>query len=492
MDALPETLRDAFDPERFRREGHALVDQLADYLRSVTDREGPVLPWAEPDSNLSRWAAPFTEQPGASLGELMTRVLAGSNHLHHPRYVGHQVTSPLPSSALVHLASALLNNGTAVYEMGPVSAPMERHALAWMARKAGFPAGSDGVLTSGGSVGNLTALLAARQAITGRDVWDEGLAGGRPLAILVPDETHYCVKRAAQILGLGKSGIFAIPVDDRFRLRPEALPETFATAERTGRQVFAVVASAGSTSTGAFDPLEPVAEFCRQRGLWFHVDGAHGASAVLSPKYAHLAAGIGRADSLVWDAHKMLLLPALVTAVLFRDGRRSYEAFSQRADYLLRHGTQGEWWNPAHRTLECTKRMMGLELWAALTLHGTRMFSDYVTRMFDLGRTFAAMLDDADDFELAVPPDCNIVCFRHVPDDFQDLDGHQERIRACLLAEGSFYLVQTRLRGHVHLRVTLINPLTTEADLEALLAAIRRAAVGDFPVAPGKDERSES
>jgi L-2,4-diaminobutyrate decarboxylase len=106
------------------------------------------------------------------------------------------------------------------------------------------------------------------------------------------------------------------------------------------------------------------------------------------------------------------------------------------------------------------------------------MFSDYVTRMFDLGRTFAAMLDDADDFELAVAPDCNIVCFRHVPDDFQDLDAQQERIRARLLAEGSFYLVQTRLRGHVHLRVTLINPLTTEADLEALLAAIRRVAAG--------------
>jgi L-2,4-diaminobutyrate decarboxylase len=105
------------------------------------------------------------------------------------------------------------------------------------------------------------------------------------------------------------------------------------------------------------------------------------------------------------------------------------------------------------------------------------MFSEYVTRTFDLGRAFAAMLDDADDFELALEPDCNIVCFRHVPDDFQDLDGHQERVRARLLAEGSFYLVQTRLRGHVHLRVTLINPLTTEADLEALLGAIRRAAV---------------
>src|SRR5262249_36564599 len=185
--------------------------------------------------------------------------------------------------------------------------------------------------------------------------------------------THSGVKRAAPCPGLGGSGVFSTPVDERFRLRPEALPETLAIAEGTGRHVFAVVASAGSTSTGAFDPLEPVAEFCRQRGLWFHVDGAHGASAVPSPTDAHPPGGIGRADSLVWDAHKMMLLPALVTAVLFRDGRRSYEAFSQRADYLLRQGGHGEWWNPAHRTLECTKRMMGLELWAALTLHGTRM-----------------------------------------------------------------------------------------------------------------------
>ncbi|HSP19114.1 MAG TPA: pyridoxal-dependent decarboxylase, partial [Myxococcaceae bacterium] len=336
MDALPDSLRSAFDPERFRSEGHALVDQLADYLRGVTGRAGPVLPWVEPEASLEQWPAALPETPGLSLAELMTPVLAGSNHLHHPRYVGHQVTAPLPSSALIHLASALLNNGTAVFEMGPVSAPLERRALAWMAQQAGFPAGADGVLTSGGSVGNLTALLAARQAVTGRDVWDEGLAGGKPLAILVPDETHYCVKRAAQILGLGKAGIVSIPVDERFKLRPEALPATFEAAERAGRQVFAVVASAGSTSTGAFDPLDAVADFCRARGLWLHVDGAHGAAAVLSPRYAHLAAGIGRADSLVWDAHKMMLLPALLTAVLFRDARRSYEAFSQRADYLLR------------------------------------------------------------------------------------------------------------------------------------------------------------
>jgi L-2,4-diaminobutyrate decarboxylase len=476
MDRISAALSSAYDPERFRREGHVLIDQVSDYLAAAGSRALPVLPWVEPETNLRRWPETLESSPSTQLPHFIAAVLAGSNHLHHPRYVGHQVTAPLPSAALLHLVTSLLNNGNAVYEMGPVSNPMERNALRWMARQAGLPEQADGVLTSGGSVGNLTALLAARQSAAGRDVWTEGAQAGSPLAILASEETHYSVRRAAQIMGLGEAGVVPVPVDERFRLRPEALPEALAEAERKGRRVFAVVASAGSTSTGNFDPLEPVADFCARHGLWFHVDGAHGAAAVLSPKYASLAAGIGRGDSLIWDAHKMMLLPALVTAVLFRDGRRSYEAFAQTADYLFRENTQGEWWNSGLRTLECTKRMMGVELWGALALHGTQMFSDYLTRMFDLGRTFAGMLREAPDFELAVEPDCNIVCFRHLPASGEDPDRCQERVRQRLLEEGQFYLVQTVLRGRVQLRVTLINPLTTEGDLEALLDAIRTAA----------------
>jgi L-2,4-diaminobutyrate decarboxylase len=162
--------------------------------------------------------------------------------------------------------------------------------------------------------------------------------------------------------------------------------------------------------------------------------------------------------------------------VLFRDGHHSYQAFAQKADYLFQEHAEGEWWDSGLRTLECTKRMMGVELWGALALHGTQMFSDYVTRMFDLGRAFAAMVRETTDFELAVEPDGNIVCFRHLPPKAVDLDRCQERVRQHLLAEGSFYLVQTRLRGRVYLRVTLINPLTTEGDLVELLQHIRTAA----------------
>src|SRR5262249_29191705 len=155
-------------------------------------------------------------------------------------------------------------------------------------------------------------------------------------------------------------------------------------------------------------------------------------------------------------------------------GHGPYAPFSQRAEYLLR-GEAQEWWDPGRRTLECTKRMMGVELYGALALHGAAFFSDYVGRMFDLGRRFGEMVREAGDFELAVEPDCNIVCFRYLPPG-GGLARCQERVRTALLREGSFCLVQTRLRGQVYLRVTLIHPLTTEQDLIELLAAIRLAA----------------
>ena len=469
----------SFDAEIFRRQGHALVDQLADYLAQAT-RGGrmPVLPWVEPNALVPQWPADFPEEPRRELGGLLERVIAQSNHLHHPRYVGHQVTSPLPFGALGEFASTLLNNAMAVYEMGPVGTAMERNLARWLADRLGLPNGADGIFTSGGSAGNLTALLAARQTQAGFDVWTEGTYGGPPLAFLVSEQAHYSVLRAVQIMGLGKGAIVPVPVDERYKLRPEALPEALTKARAAGRRVLGVCAGACSTATGAFDPLEPIAEFCAKQGLWLHVDGAHGASASLSPKHRHLLKGIERADSVVWDAHKMLLMPALCTAVLFRDGRNSFHAFAQHASYLFAgKPPEEEWYNGAIRTLECTKRMMSFPLYAALYCWGTALFAEYVERTFALGRTLGEKVQAAGDFELPVMPECNIVCFRYVPKGLNGpaLDELQARIRTKLIADGSFYLVQTRLRGALYLRVTLINPLTSVSDLDALLEAAREA-----------------
>jgi len=475
MDPL-DRVRAAYDPELFRTRGHWLVDRLADYLRDATRGAMPVLPWKTPDDQLSTWSAKFPSL--VEFDRLFEQVLAQSHHLHHPRYVGHQVTAPLPEAALADLVSSLLNNGTAIYEMGPVSTIMERHVIRFLVNSVGFPEGSDGVFTSGGSVGNLTALAAARQAKAGFDAWTLGAGGGAPLSYLVSSETHYSVARALAIMGLGKEGAEPVPVDARFRMRPEALADAKRAAEARGRKVVAVVASAGSTATGAFDPLAPIADFCHQHGLWFHVDAAHGASAVLSSHHKPRLSGLERADSIVWDAHKMMLMPALVTAVLFRDGRRSYQAFAQEASYLFGgRSLEEEWFNGAHRTLECTKVMMCLKWYTALVLHGPDFFSAYVDGIFALASRFAERIGALPDFELAVRPDCNIVCFRYLRPGITGsaLDDLQERVRNVLVREGAFYLVEVRLFAGIFLRVTLINPFTRDEDLDALLAAIRAA-----------------
>ncbi|NUQ01228.1 MAG: pyridoxal-dependent decarboxylase [Armatimonadetes bacterium] len=470
-----EAVDAAFDAARFQELGHRLVDSLAEHLRQAQRGAMPVLPWVEPDEQVRQWSAEFAG--GADPLALLERVIAGSNHLQHPRYVGHQVTPALPLAALCHLVATFLNSATAVYEMGPVATAMERLCAGWMARQLGWSEAADGVFTSGGSLGNLTALLAARQARAGYDVWSEGEAGRPPLAVLVGAQAHYSVARALQILGLGRDGAVPVAVDDRFRLDPADLAPALRRAEAAGRQVFAVVASSCSTATGAFDPLEPVADFCELAGLWLHIDGAHGASAALCPTERHLLAGIERADSVVWDAHKMMLLPALCTAVLFRDGRRSFEAFAQEASYLLhRHDPSEEWYNLCGRTFECTKPMMALPLYVALATYGEGMFGSHVGSRFALGRQFGRLLAEAPDFELPVMPTANIVCFRYRPAGVSDLDGLQAEVRRRILAEGSFYLVQTRLPDGIYLRVTLIQPRTALADLEELLETVRRLA----------------
>ncbi len=486
MSTSDDRLRGAFSPDLFRRQGHELIDQLADHLAAALRGDTPVTPALEPAAMSERWPAAFPEEPAGAgaLAPLVARLLGDSVHQHHPRYVGYQVTPPLPQAALTALVASLLNNGMASYEAGPAATVMERNVIRWLADRLGFPAGADGVLTSGGSAGNLTALLAARQARAGYDAWEQGAPGGPPLAILAPDESHYSVARSAQIMGLGKGGVIPVAVDDRFRLRPDALPAAFEAAERAGRRVFAVVANAGSTSTGAFDPLDAVADFCAARRLWLHVDGAHGASMTLSTKHRDLVRGIERADSVIWDAHKMMLLPALATAVLFRDGPSGAAAFTQRAHYLYSRDPADRPWDLGLRTLECTKRMMSFQLYAALALLGTRVFDDYIGRTVALARRFGELIQDAPDFELAVPPECNIVCFRHTGASgagaagaVEASDAAQDLIRRRVHARGGFFLTRTRLRGRVHLRTTLMNPFTHEADLAALLDAIRATQV---------------
>ncbi|MCB9870609.1 MAG: aminotransferase class I/II-fold pyridoxal phosphate-dependent enzyme [Planctomycetes bacterium] len=473
------SLPSAFEPEAFRRAGHALVDQLADYLAAAGERRIPVLAPIPVEQLLRELGDPpdtpaDPDDPWQCLGAELLLVLERSIHLHHPGYVGHQVAVPLPGAALVELVNAMFNNGMAVYEMGQVHTAMEHRVVAWLARRIGFPEGAGGVLTHGGSLGNLTALLAARQANGGVDAWQQG--SGNESAVLTSDQSHYCIDRAARVMGLGGGGVMAVHTDAQFRMRRPALEDALREANAAGRRVFAVVANACSTATGTFDPLDEVAEFCAAHGLWLHVDGAHGASLLVSERHRATLRGIERADSVVWDLHKMLMLPALNTGVVFRDARHSAGAFAQRADYLFDDGPAAMSFDLGRRTLECTKRGLGTTAWLALRCLGTRLFGEAVDGMIATARTFARLLREDGRFELATEPECNIVCFRFLHPGAGDLDAVQQRIRAGVVAGGRFYVVQTRLRGAAWLRTTFMNPFTGEGLLRELLGEIAEIA----------------
>lgn len=463
---------DPFDPTDFRALGHRLIDLLAEHLEATGTRRDPVIRWQEPEAMLAS-VPPIDGRGGADPLAFAARLCRDGNHLHDPRFVGHQVSAPLPLAALLETVTTLLNNSTAIYEMGPITSMAEQRVLEWLGTRLGLPAGAGGVMTSGGSVGNLTALLAVRQLRARGDAWQQG---SERATIFTSEQAHYCIDRTARILGLGAAGCEKIPVDAQFRMRPEALGAAIARCRAEGRQPLAVVASACTTATGTFDPLPELAAICREHRLWLHVDGAHGAPFALTARRRERLRGLELADSIVCDLHKMLQMPALSTAVLYRDGRHATAPFAQEASYLFTDTAEREWFNRGHRTLECTKRGFAAVAYGCLQVLGDRPFVAALDHMLDLAEHLADAVRAAPDFELAAPPDCNIVCFRHTPTGVTDLDALNRRIRATILRQGSFYLVQTTLPGGLFLRCTLLNPRTTTADLDTLLATIRIAA----------------
>lgn len=472
------SIESMFDSEIFREHGHALIDLLATHLAGNLAGSNPVLRWQAPAEADRHWQQPLPQQPTHSaadfLHKLSAEILPDSLAVHHPRNLGHQVAPPLPMAALCDLVAALTNQAMAVYETGPSATLMERQVIRWMAELIGWN-NAAGILTSGGAQANLTALLAARQVKAGRDVWHDGIASSAPCFILASEHAHYSVSRAAGIMGLGTQAVVSIAADTQGRMELADLQHQHQKIVQRGARVIAVVATAGCTPTGSIDPLPAIGAYCKQHDLWLHVDGAHGASALLSRQHREQVSGIELADSVVWDGHKLLYMPAAVSAVIFRNPAHSYAAFAQQASYLFNgNNSEEETYNTSYRTLECTKRMMSLKLWAAFSLYGVEGLGRLVERVFSTARSLAERLDQSADFVLLMPPQTNIVCFRYG-------DGDQSAIRQRLIESGAFHITQVNLHDKIWLRTTVMNPFTTERDLDALLEQIKTITYAPTP-----------
>jgi L-2,4-diaminobutyrate decarboxylase len=463
------------DDDAARTAGMSFLEEALRVLACRDD--GPVSPAADRWRSMPPVAAPQPEGLPIQhvIRDLRDAVIGWSIRLQHPMYMGHQVCPPLPAAALAEPVVSALNQSQAIWDMSPGTTMVELSLLRWFAGLASWDPGvARGTFVSGGSAANLTALLAAR-AERFPDSWRAGTPPG--LVLLAGEQAHYSVARAAGILGMGTDAVIAIPSDEEGRTSPAAAAGTLARLAAEDRPVLALVATAGSTATGSHDDLRALAHVAADAGAWLHVDGAHGASALLSARHRGRMDGIEAADSLSWDPHKMMYQPLSAAVLLVRRGAALERAFSQDAGYLFQPSREdggrppdlGAW------TLQCSRRADALRLWLTLRLHGTRILEALYDRAADLAAALWDKLDGAPDFEPLHRPHSNILCFRHVPGREEDA-GWQDRLRREYNASGRGWITGATLRGRRALRVTLINPATTAAHLDRLLEGLREAA----------------
>jgi L-2,4-diaminobutyrate decarboxylase len=492
-----ERIRAAYDPQLLKVAGHRLADLLADHLTGVEASADVVLNWEEPSKNIARAHAElerYAAQSGQAttgiderqalanrFAEIVGTILSRGLNLHDPRYIGHQVPASVPIAGLFDAVGAVTNQVMAIYEMGPWASAVEQVMVDRLGQRVGWEIGEfSGVVTHGGSLANLTALLTARNVSLGNS-WETGLHGdgGAPPVLVAHGETHYCIARSAGILGLGTKQVVRAELDEKRRIDPDRLETTLDDLRRRNVPIVAVAASACATPIGAFDPLADIADVCRKHGVWLHVDAAHGGAVLFSWRHRHLVDGLDRADSFIWDAHKMLFVPALCAFVFYRNREHRFETFRQDAPYLFDPAKPGlADFDSGLRTVECTKRAATFGLWGLWSLFGPQLFADMVDVTFEMGRLFYEKLVDAPDFEPLHVPDCNIVVFRHLPEELRDappdvVGKFQLDLRREVIESGEFYIVPTTKDGVGALRVTVINPLTTGNHLDSLLETLR-------------------
>ena len=458
-------------PEHFREIGYGLIELLVSELQIANSplSEQKAIEWMDSEDMLSYWSKDSSYEQASDPVTVFKEILSHSINMNRRGNVGHQISAPHPLSVLTSMLMAHLNNGMGVYEVGMVGNALEKIIIEKLACLFNLPSGATGFVTSGGSLGNLTALLTAKAHCLNKST-------NTPLdklAIIVSEEAHYSIERAFAIMGLPVQNLIKIPVDSRFQLRTDLLEDYYVNACNEGKTVFCIVGCSCSTSTGAFDDLTSIASFARQHDIWFHVDAAHGGPVIFSERYKYLLQGIEAADSIIMDFHKMMSIPSLSTAVIFGQGWHSNLTFSQNAKYLWQDQQRDEWYNSGKRTFECTKPMTIISVYTLLRVYGQQIFQRQIELQYDLAKSYAEHISGFDNFELLCQPQANIVCFRYV-DNNTDLNELNKQIQASVIKDGTFYIVGTTSNNNYYLRVSLMNTRTTLDDLKVLTEIIIR------------------
>jgi aromatic-L-amino-acid/L-tryptophan decarboxylase len=499
---IPSHSEETLDPpdpaewEQFRSLAHRMVDDTLDHLASLADQ-----PAWQPMPEVVRQAF---EEPIPSVGsgaeaayrDFLELVRPYPNGNLHPRYWGWVQGNGTPLGMMADMLAAGLNPHLAGFNHAP--ALVEHQVIGWLADIMGFPADSTGLMVTGGSMANILGVAVARNAVlagAGFDVREHGLqpAPNQPrpprLVCYGSSETHGWARKAVEVLGLGNSALRRIGVDAEYRLELTQLRRAVQQDRAAGELPCCVIATAATVNTGAVDDLDAIADFCRQEGIWLHVDGAFGALLRLSDSLRPLVSGIERADSLAFDLHKWGYLPFECATVLVRDPRLHRAAFATSASYLdqTARGVIAGGLPFSELGLDLTRGFKALKVWLSFKAHGTAAFARLIEQNVEQARYLADLVEAHPDLELLAPVPLNVVCFRYAPDGLPpgELNRINEEILIRVQESGVAVPSGTVLKGRYALRCAIVNHRSRRKDFDALIEAVdrigREVALGLLP-----------
>jgi aromatic-L-amino-acid decarboxylase len=473
-----ETKEETLDPanwQTYRSMAHRMVDDMVDFLAGV--REQPV--WIKPPESAKQFLKQALPADGIPLAdvyqEFVTHILPYRKGNIHPRFFSWVEGSGTFTGALADLLASVMNSNLAIGDHGAVYA--EHQVLDWCKEIVGFPAESTGLIVSGGSVANITALIAARNYFREGFIKRNGLKElDGQLLMYCSSETHNCIFKAAEILGIGSEHLRKIPVNEAYQLDVAALEEQIRQDRLRGLLPFCVVGNAGTVNTGALDDLSAISRICRRERLWFHVDGAIGAVLHLLPEYAALLQGMTEADSVAFDLHKWLYINYEAGCVLIRDRANHRDAFAQQASYLSKH-ERGLAAGPdsfSHYGLELSRGFKSLKVWMSIKEHGISKYARLIRQNINQASYLGERISQTECLELLTPVTLNIVCFRYDPGGLgpDALNALNKELLMQMQEKAIAAPSYTFLKGRYAIRMNITNHRTRREDLDEILDGV--------------------
>ena len=455
--------------EEFRRFGHQLVDWIAEYLKNIEER--PVLPSVRPGDIVRSLpgSPPLDPEPMEQiLADVDRVVMPGMTHWNHPRFHAYFSSSASSPGILGELLSAALNANGMVWESCPAVSELEEVTLAWLRQMLGLPDDFWGMILDTASTSTLHGIAAARESVADLRTRERGMAGRSDLPrlrVYLSDFAHSSVEKAVITLGLGTDGIRKIPVDEQFRMRPEALADAITEDRRNGMRPMCVVATVGTTSCTSIDPVPAIADVCKREEVWLHVDAAYGGAAAIIPEMRHVLAGCDHADSFVVNPHKWLFVPVDLSVLYTRRPEIMRRAFSLVPEYL-----RTEHDDVVHNLMDygvpLGRRFRALKLWFVLRYFGWNGLADRLRDHLRVAQAFAKWVAADPAFELLAPVHFGAVCFRAHPAGISDesaLDVLNEKLLTAVNKSRATFLSHTKLGGRYTIRMVVGHLRTQES-----------------------------